>query len=101
MRGIVYRTYEKGVRLEANCEKVVARGDFNLNEGPHPVSGQLERQAILTEPGKGVVARLSRAEVVAVAGFGISIAGFELSKVEGQSREMRQEWWFVPTGHEG
>lgn len=101
MLGIVYRKFEKGVQLPPLGEKVVAQGDFNLNEGTHPVTGQYEKQAFVTAKGKGVVARLSRAEISCVAGFGISVVGFELAKVGKQHIEVRQEWWFVPNGHEG
>ena len=100
MLGTVYRTFDKGIQLPPLGEQLVAQGDFNLNEGTHPITGQYEKQAFVTADGKGVVARLSRAEVSCVAGFGISVIGFELVKVGQRTIEVRQQWWFVPSGHE-
>ena len=100
MRGTITRLYEKGVQLEINEGKHVATGDFNLKDGVHPVSGQLVRQAFVSEPGRGVVAQLQQAEVVAVAGFGMQVSGIESTKIGSRFVEVHQEWWFVPTGHE-
>ncbi len=100
MRGTITRLFENGVQLEVNKGKNVATGDFNLRDGVHPVSGRLTRQAFVTEPGHGVVGQLQQVEVIAVAGFGMQISGFEVVKLGGKAVEVRQEWWFVPTGHE-
>lgn len=100
MRGTVTKLYEKGAPFEVNKGVLFATGDFNVRDGLHPVSGRLTRQAIVTETGRGVVGQLQQVEIIAVAGFGMQVAGFETVKIGGKSVEVRQEWWFVPTGHE-
>lgn len=100
MRGKVTRRMDNGVRLDRCDEKLVAVGDLNLLDGSNSETGRQESQAILTSPGKGVVARLLRAQVMEIAGFGISVCGFEHSKIGSKSVAVYQEWWFVPTGHE-
>lgn len=100
MRGKVFRLFDKGRRLDSPSGILVAEGDFNFQEGPHPVTGRLDRSAVITSSGKGVVARMHRAEVIAIAGFGIAIAGLESTRIGRESISVEQEWWFVPSGHE-
>jgi hypothetical protein len=100
MRGRVTRRLDNGVRLDLCDERLVAVGDFNLRDGTNSETGKHEAEAILSSPGKGVVARLRRAQVIEIAGFGMSVCGFEHSKIGSRSVAVYQEWWFVPTGHE-
>jgi hypothetical protein len=100
MRGKVTRKFDRGIRLEPCDFKLVAVGDFNLWDGTDPISGKHELEAVLTAPGRGVVARLGRAAVTAVAGFGMVVSGIERVKIGGRFIAAYQEWWFVPTGHE-
>lgn len=100
MRGTLFKLYDAGRRLDREAR--VGTGDFNFTKAENTASRLIEQTAVFyPEATRNQCIRLAQAQVIAVAGFGLHVVGFEQSKV-GRNRiaEVRQEWWFVPLGHE-